>query len=268
MANFLKRLFSGDPKLRTARFAGILYPAKPDELGQRVGELLEAAPSPSERSGRAVIVPHSELDFSGPVAAHAFAAVARPRRIVLLGPSQRVPFRGVAATSSEGFDTPLGWLEVEREAYAPIVDFPFARQLEDAHDAEPSIELQLPFLKRLFDDVPIVPLVVGDASIADLETIIDVLWQDDVLVVVSSELSRGLPHEQALEVDARTASLIAKADVEGLDDREMSGRRIVQALVSIASERGMKIDTLALRNSVDSGGPVDSTVGYGAFVVS
>lgn len=267
MVNILKRLFSGDPNLRKARFAGLFYPKDRDELQARLDQLFAEVGPVADRSARAIVVPHSELDYSGAIVAEAFARARPPKRIVLLGPSRRVPFRGVAATSSEGFDSPLGWVRVDREAYLPIAEHSCARQLEDAHDAEPSLELQVPFIKHQFDGIPIVPLVVGDSSIGDLETVIELLWGDDVLVVVASEMSHGLEVGDAREADRETARLICEGAVDALDGRQLSGRRIVQALLTIAGERGLSAETVKLGNSADVGGPDDSTVGYGAFVV-
>jgi AmmeMemoRadiSam system protein B len=271
MVNILKRLFAGDPNLRPAHFAGRLYPRDADELAQLIEEAFGAAEEGGAHADpaiRAVVVPHSDPRLCGHVVAAGLARIAKPERIVILGPSRRVPFRGVAATAAEGWDCPLGWLRVDREAYAPIADLPVARQLEEAHAADPSIEAQVPFLKSRFGDVSIVPVLVGDASIGDLATVIDRLWADDAVIVVASELSEGLPSAEASDYDAETLSRIEAGDVDLLDERQLSARRVVQALLEVAGERGLSAKVVARGNSSQFGGPADVTIGYGAVVLS
>ena len=66
---------------------------------------------------RALIVPHAGYQFSGPVAASGYALLRQIRdsieRVVLLGPSHRVPFRGLATTSDGFFATPA-WKDLDR----------------------------------------------------------------------------------------------------------------------------------------------------------
>ena len=72
--------------------------------------------------------------ISGPIAGTAYAALRpireRIRRVVLLGPSHRVPVRGLATSSAAFFRTPLGPLRLDlddgsrREILAGAIYFP------------------------------------------------------------------------------------------------------------------------------------------------
>ncbi len=265
---FLKRLFQGDPTLRSAHYAGRVYPSDAVELETLIRAAFDKV-GEAQTEARAVVVPHSDPRLCADLVASALACLADDvARVVMLGPSRRVPFRGVAATSAEGWDSPLGWLRVDREAYAPIAELPVARQLEDAHAAESCLELLVPYLRLKSEDVSILPVLVGDASIGDLATVIDRLWTEDTAVVVACELSEGMSAADAIPFDEETARHVVSGKVEALDDRQMSGRRIVQALLEIADERGLSVTQTGLKNSSQLGGPADHTVGYGAFVVS
>ena len=59
-----------------------------------------------------LIAPHAGYIYSGPTAAIAYSQLAgrrsTARRVLLLGPSHRVPFRGLALTSASWYATPLG----------------------------------------------------------------------------------------------------------------------------------------------------------------
>src|SRR5688572_26348266 len=98
-----------EPRIRPPAVAGSFYPAAPAVLRATVEELLAAAagetPVPAGPPPKAVIAPHAGYVYSGPVAAVAFRALAArrapPRKIVLIGPSHRVPVRGLALPGVE-----------------------------------------------------------------------------------------------------------------------------------------------------------------------
>src|SRR5437588_475319 len=83
--------------MRPMAVAGTWYPGRADALAKAVDGYLERVgqeqPAPT-RSPRAIISPHAGLMYSGPVAAHAYAAIAgRPfSSAVLVGPSHFVGF--------------------------------------------------------------------------------------------------------------------------------------------------------------------------------
>ena len=76
------------------------------------------------RNLKALILPHAGYIYSGPIAATAYASLApaagKIRRVVLLGPSHRVAFEGMALSSARAFRTPLGDVPIDREACARI----------------------------------------------------------------------------------------------------------------------------------------------------
>src|SRR5262245_19344236 len=90
--------------------------------------------------------------YSGPVAAYAYRQLQRhPIELaVLVGPSHFVGFDGVAIVRAGGFDTPLGVADIDEElATAIAATTPLVREHPSAHVREHSLEMQLPFLKRL-----------------------------------------------------------------------------------------------------------------------
>src|SRR5207244_947161 len=101
--------------LRCSRCGGVVqgtrhtrtgYPVAPAKLAQSVRELLAAGGSP--RPGVvAVVVPHAAYQYSGPTAAHGFAAAgAGVRRAIVLAPSHFAHFRGAALLPMSGYRTP------------------------------------------------------------------------------------------------------------------------------------------------------------------
>src|SRR3569832_1594811 len=98
-----------------------------------------------------------------PNAAHALRAmVAYGRdtstRVILLGPSHRVPFRGIATSSAEAYATPLGIVPIDADAMDSVAVLPQVQVLDRAHAFEHSLEVQLPFLQMTLADFKLVPL--------------------------------------------------------------------------------------------------------------
>ena len=90
------------------------------------------------------------------------ARAAEVERVVLLGPSHRVGFAGVATSGASAFETPLGPVAVDRDAVTALVKAGLAREFEPAHENEHSLEVHLPFIKIVFPDARVVPLLAGD----------------------------------------------------------------------------------------------------------
>src|SRR5690606_26287510 len=109
---------------RSAAVAGTFYPADPTELREQIDGFLAAAESDDAPAPKALIAPHAGTVYSGPIAASAYRRVAagakRISRVVLLGPSHRVPLRGLAVPSVDAFETPLGSIPIDREALASL----------------------------------------------------------------------------------------------------------------------------------------------------
>ena len=112
--------------VRPAAVAGMFYPGEAAELAASVRECLagNVAPLAPAASPKALIVPHAGYVYSGPIAAGAYARLASVRstirRVVILGPTHRVAVRGLALPSVRAFATPLGDVEVDREAAAAL----------------------------------------------------------------------------------------------------------------------------------------------------
>ena len=109
-------------RVRPPAVAGMFYPGDAGELRDTVRRCLTSGRERAANGGppKALIVPHAGFVYSGPVAGSAYATLepARDvlRRVVLLGPSHRVPLRGLALSSADAFATPLGDVALDREA--------------------------------------------------------------------------------------------------------------------------------------------------------
>ena len=267
-------------RTREAAVAGTFYPGRRDALEALVRELVEeAAGVPrasadalgSTQAPKAVIAPHAGFVYSGPIAASAFARVLplrdRVRRVVLLGPSHFVPFRGIATSGAGAFATPLGSLEIDGEAEAELTSaLRSVHEMPAAHGREHCLEVELPFLQHILGGFRIVPLVVGDVSDGEVARAIDLLWgEEDTLIVISSDLSHYLDYESARRVDATTRGAIERLHGHAIGPDQACGAIAMRGLLEVAARRGLAAATLDLRNSGDTAGPRDAVVGYGAW---
>jgi AmmeMemoRadiSam system protein B len=251
----------------------MFYSDKPQELAAAVKAYVSQTAAPAApRPPKAVIAPHAGYIYSGPVAGTAYASLAarggQVERVILLGPSHRVAFAGVATSGAGAFETPIGPVPVDRETVAALVQAGLAREFEPAHENEHSLEVQLPFLKQLFPDARVVPLLAGDDDWHAAERVLATLWGgEETAIVVSSDLSHYHAYATAQRLDASTAKSIERLAAGEVDHEQACGATGVNALLALAAEKGLACTTLDLRNSGDTAGPKNRVVGYGAFAV-
>jgi AmmeMemoRadiSam system protein B len=254
--------------VRPTAVAGTFYPSSPGVLRAEVDAMLEGVPARSyPRQPKALIVPHAGYRYSGPVAATAYASLVpfaeRISCVVLVGPSHRAYFFGLALPEARAFETPLGSVSIDAAALARI---PQVQALSNAHAREHSLEVQLPFLLRVLPRFFMVPLVAGDATGADVATVLDALWGGpETLIVISSDLSHYLAYDTARHVDGITARAIVGLGPAPLHHDQACGATPVNGLLEVARRRGLRPELLDLRNSGDTAGGRDQVVGYGAF---
>lgn len=260
--------------VRPPAVAGTFYPSNPDDVRQVLRDAFaEAVPRPLDAPiPEAIVVPHAGYVYSGAIAASAYARIAPARetirRVVLLGPSHRAPVRGLAVPSTDAFETPLGLVPIDDEARSRVLG-QSAVQIDDrAHAVEHSLEVQLPFLQSVLADFTLLPMSVGDATTEEVSNVLDACWAGpETLVVISTDLSHYHRYEDAVGLDARTAAAIVACRPDVISDADACGARPVRGLLRCASDRGLDVEQLDLRNSGDTAGDHDRVVGYGAFAV-
>ena len=255
--------------VKTPVVAGLFYPGTERALRATLDDLMDSALAGSSERPHALIAPHAGYQYSGPIAASAYAAIApwadSYRRVVVLAPSHRVPFQGVATSSAEAFATPLGSIAVDRTAVGQLEQLPGVRCLDAAFAEEHALEVQLPFLQAVLDDFTLVPLIVGDADSDEVSAVIEELGADDTLIVVSSDLSHYHDYPDCQQRDRATTEMIERMDAEQIGPYDACGAYPIRGLLKSARRHGWQVRTLDLRNSGDTAGDKSRVVGYGAY---
>ena len=259
--------------IREPAVAGTFYPARGSELQQLLETLLAAKPGDKQTPPKAMILPHAGYIYSGPVAATGYARLRSVadsvRRVIVMGPSHRVAFHGLAVPDGSAFRTPLGDIPLDNETIQALRSLPQVHVDNEVHRLEHSIEVHLPFLQEMLQHFELVPIVVGDAAPAEVSEVIAMLWDGpETLLIVSSDLSHYHDYTTATRLDRATSDAIEALAFEKIDYEHACGRNPVSGLLHYARQHGLSVETLDLRNSGDTAGPRDQVVGYGTYVIN
>ncbi len=256
---------------RQPAVAGQFYPADRDQLASMLEEMLKQAKSTNLSGIKALIAPHAGFIYSGPIAAAVYQTLLQQsdqfKRVILLGPSHRVGFHGLATTSADSYDMPFGKVPVDRSAVSCIKVLPQVVELDQAHASEHSLEVQLPFLQMVLNDFTLVPLVVGNCPANQVAEVLDLLWGgDETLIVISSDLSHYNSYKAAQYQDQQTSEAILELMPQYIQTDDACGHNPVNGLLLAAKQHNLQTHLIDLRNSGDTAGPQDRVVGYGAYL--
>ena len=262
-------------KIRPAAVAGMFYENNASLLRRDLDRLLESVGNtliPNPVQLKALIVPHAGYVYSGMTAAAAYALL-KPKaetisRVVLLGPVHRVPIRGLALSGHDIFRTPLGDIKIDAQACARVTGLPQVSVNQQAHAAEHSLEVQLPFLQRVLPAFSLVAFAVGNATSEEVAEVIEALWGDEeTLFIISSDLSHFHSYDEALEIDRQTVADILTLKPK-LTHEQACGGTPLNGMLLAAQRHGLTAQLLDCRNSGDTAGDKNRVVGYASFALT
>jgi len=269
---------SGLKDVRPSTLAGTWYPGSQDALAKSIaGYLSRVKPPHIDGKLKAVIVPHAGHMYSGQVAAHAYRLLegSQFRRVILVGPSHRVGFKGVSVNLQSGYKTPLGVVPIDQKMAKRILDSgPHIRWLRRAHAQEHSLEIQLPFLQTVLQNFQIVPILMGQQDFNTCSSLANTLVQvmggaEDTLILASSDLSHFHPYDRARALDLEFIKRIKGFDPEGLAKDLSAGKCEAcgggPVITTLLAARKLGADRAVVLNYANSGdvtGDHSSVVGY------
>ncbi|MEJ2724105.1 MAG: AmmeMemoRadiSam system protein B [Deltaproteobacteria bacterium] len=264
--------------VRRAVLAGTWYPANRDSLSRLIeGYLSNAHADIPEGELQAIIVPHAGYPYSGQVAAYAYRLLQNIpfKRVVLIGPSHRVPFRGISVNLQAGYETPLGTVPVDRAFAEKIIQAGgHIRWLPQAHAREHCLEIQIPFLQTVLHDFQIVPILMGQQDFETCRSLAQNLIQllgdaEGTLFLASTDLSHFHSYDQARTLDKAFIEHVRAFDPEALaravaaGSCEACGAGAAVATMLAARKAGAdRSAVLYYANSGDVTGDRRQVVGY------
>jgi len=259
--------------MRTCVMAGMLYPRDPSHLEQLLEKFFSGTSSAGNSLG--IVSPHAGYIYSGQVAACAFATIPADfsGTFVVIGPSHR---GYMTCGSAVPWETPLGIVDTDTELVAALdieID-------EFSHKDEPSLEVQVPFIKYRFPRARIAPIMMGVqdfSGVAGLaEKVVDAVRRTkrDVRIVASSDFSHYVPEARAKTNDLYVIDALRTLDVkefyQRIEERDVSacGYGPIAVMVTACGMLGAKAaELIRYATSGDVTGDRREVVGYAAIAV-
>jgi len=272
----------GKVPVRKPAVAGMFYPGDAAALEEMLGRFLVPGAGGGKKRVKAVICPHAGYIYSGAVAGAVYGSIEVPEKVILLGPNH-TGLGAEAAVMTEGvWEIPTGSVPVD-EALAEKLASSSRLFTPDrtAHLQEHSLEVQLPFLLHLKSGLSIVPVTLmgRETTVAREmgEALARVLasTDEDVLVVVSSDMNHYESDARTREKDGRAIERVLALDAAGLLDltsREhitMCG--VFPAAIAIFAMKELGAEEARLVAYETSGpvsGDMDHVVGYAGFTIN
>jgi MEMO1 family protein len=199
---------------------------------------------------------------------------------VMVGPSHFVAFDGVAVYARGGFASPLGIAPID-EAFAQelLAATPVVHEDRGSHRKEHSLEMQLPFVRRVAPGSAIVPLLIGQQTEATARELGEVLGQlartRSTVLVASTDLSHYEDAKTAQDLDQVVLEHVRTFDPDGLQSSLLKNPShacgggaavaVMRAARALGATQG---SVLHYADSGDVSGDKSSVVGYMAAALS
>lgn len=271
-------------EVRGEAVAGQFYPLSPKALRSEVEEFLQRGGSIGNgRRVRAlgVIAPHAGYIYSGAVAGAVYAQVEVPRKVIVLCPNHTGMGEPLAIMSHGRFRTPLGEVEIDAALGESLKrGFALLREDEQSQLREHAVEVQLPFLQAMREDLTIVPITVGIGQYEVLSALGVVMAKtiaecgEPVLMVASSDMNHYESDEHTRVKDALAIEQVLGLQPKGLYDTvraqkiSMCGYGPAVAMLTAALRLGAKsAELVKYATSGDVSGDRRTVVGYAGIAV-
>jgi AmmeMemoRadiSam system protein B len=242
------------------------------------GYLSKAEVEPMSGELVGLIAPHAGYTFSGQVAAYAYKLLQKTsyHRVVIIGPSHYVRFKGISVDLQAGYRTPLGTVPVD-QAFAKEL-LRVGKQIQSVPQAfsrEHSVEMQLPFLQTVLTDFRLVPVLMGEYDYGTCtflaESLANIIQKtgDKTLIVSSTDLSHFHTGEKARVLDKEFMEHVRAFDPKGLyrsmgagECEACGGGPTVAAMLCSRELGANQAVILHYANSGDVSGNFRQVVGY------
>ncbi len=253
--------------------AGSFYPGDPETLGNVLRNFIQTKQRNKKKKNtlKGLIVPHAGYVYSGPVAGIAYAHLAEKASgvgtIAILAPTHYYHLSEIAVSDCAAFETPLGPVAVDEGLVKALLAKKLIIERPEVFEQEHALEVHLPFVKKVAPYAMLLPLIVGQTDAETVCKVINELIQQEVFIIISSDLSHFHSYNEAREFDQKTRICIEALDYQNLNGEMACGFHPLSGFLKWAAENHGTIETLDLRNSGDTAGDKSRVVGYGSFAL-
>lgn len=267
--------------MRQPAVANQFYPGSPETLTETLQKLFSSFQPAGKERAMAVVSPHAGYIYSGALAAETLSAVQIPESVIILGPNHRGLGPSVAL-SGVTWKMVLGDVTVDMELGNLLLEHSQHIQIDElAHQAEHSLEVQVPFLQFLQKQLSIVPLLVNHIPFTVCQEIAESLTHaigqsgKEVLIVASSDMSHYEHRESTEKKDRMALKAIEELNPYDLyhtvHNNRISMCGVLPVVIAILAAKALGAKTSRLVGYTDSGyvsGDTDHVVGYAGIVIN
>lgn len=263
----------------------MFYPKEKNQLQQLIQDCTFHEFGPGKHSLHkkvyGAVCPHAGYVYSGPVAAHSFAAMASQdfELAVILGPNHWGIGCNIATMKDATWETPLGGVEVDSDAadeingYSKLIEIDYF-----SHTKDHSIEVQVPMLQDFYKKpFKILPIILNDQdyeySLEVGAAIAKLARRKKIMVIGSSDFTHYEQNDFAHKQDMALIEPILQMDVEGfyhtLQERRVTAcgyGAIASTMVACKELGAKKGELLKYATSGDVSGDKSSVVGYASII--
>jgi AmmeMemoRadiSam system protein B/AmmeMemoRadiSam system protein A len=265
---------------RQAVVAGQFYPAQAAKLSEMIRGMVDEKAKKEEVIG--LVSPHAGYIYSGPVAGAVISRVKFKDTFIIIGPNHTGMGKPLSIMTRGTWETPLGQVEIDSELAEKILAT--SKHLEEdsrAHQAEHSIEVQVPFLQYFKKDIRIVPIIIGYSDPTAYKELGKEIAQAlkslkrKAVIIASSDMSHYEPQEAAQRKDSQAIEAILELNEDELLRRvnrlniSMCGYAPTVALITAAKKLGAsRAELVRYQTSGDTTGDYSAVVGYAGIILT
>lgn len=225
--------------------------------------------STSENTEIKIGITSHHLPTAAPLIADLYRALANSSRsrntFVVIGPDhyEKCPER--VTIGREGYNTPFGKIETD-EHMVQAFEVRNFQVNEDCLEGEHSIGVQAVFIKYLFPDAKIVPIVLSSAAKdGEVEKIAQILSENSeaVTVIASIDFSHHNYYKQAQVLDAESERKIKKLSADGLTLKYVDSPASLKIVLDLAKKMEHKqAEVISRANTYDFTKKPEDATGY------
>ncbi|GAB6888871.1 AmmeMemoRadiSam system protein B [Desulfothermus okinawensis JCM 13304] len=202
-------------------YAGQFYPADKKELLAMLDSFFIEVEEHEKKDIILTMLPHAGYVFSGKTAGKTLSYAKIKKNVIILGPNHTGIGTNFSVWHEGRWDLPLGYLDVNNELSNRLLEN-IQELVPDfsGHLREHSLEVIIPFLWKIDSEIKIVPISIMEPRLEKLiqvgESIANIIRDEDVTLVVSSDMSHFISHDRAKILDKIAIDQILRIDPQGL----------------------------------------------------
>ncbi|MEM5827979.1 MAG: AmmeMemoRadiSam system protein B [Candidatus Aenigmatarchaeota archaeon] len=269
--------------MRLASFAGSFYPYEKEEIIDFI-QKNEKDISKLKEKIVASIVPHAGWVYSGKCALYTYKNLENFNIENIIIISTNHSSIGKVILSLEDVKTPLGKVKINKSLVKKFLELEFSEINEEIHAEEHSIEVQLPFLQYYLKDFSIVPILVSNLNVREIEELVKklkeaysnktfFLFSGDFIhhgKIYGFEIFKENKKENVRNADMKFIECILNKDLRSFvlyakKFYTICGYYSFQVFIEFSREMNLKNKLLCYYNSADITNDEEIIVGYASI---